>query len=207
MALLASAIADARQTPIANGPEYRDIQPSQALDKACRKCDQCPPIAQILRLAKRIVRCLNAFRTAFQPPKAGRHSRSVFQEGQEHAEVPPPPAGHIKKYSPTTNNPEAYYGLPQSVLYCHSCVISNQRPNSSVEFKHTRDSAKATIHLDDHGICDACRLAEEKQRTIDWKVATASCANCATSIARTTAATTASCQAPAARTASTPRMC
>ncbi len=53
----------------------------------------------------------------------------------------------MKKYTPTTNNPEAFYGLPQNVLYCHSCVISNQRPNSSVEFKHTRDSEKATIHL------------------------------------------------------------
>ena len=75
----------------------------------------------------------------------------------------------IKKYSPTTNNPEAYYGLPQSVLYCHSCVISNQRPNSAVEFEHTRDSKKATIHFDADGVCDACRLAEEKQRTIDWE--------------------------------------
>ena len=36
--------------------------------------------------------------------------------------------------------PEAYYGLPRDVRFCKRCVISNQRPNSAVEFQHTRDS-------------------------------------------------------------------
>ncbi len=63
---------------------------------------------------------------------------------------------------------EAYYGLPGKVRFCASCVISNQRPNSSVEFKHTRDSQKRTIGFDDEGVCDACRLAEEKHQRIDW---------------------------------------
>jgi len=61
----------------------------------------------------------------------------------------------------------ALYGLPRNVTFCRSCVISNQRPNSAPEYQHTKDSRKATIHLDDHGICDACRTAEEK-RAIDW---------------------------------------
>ena len=26
------------------------------------------------------------------------------------------------------------YGLPIDVLYCKKCVISNQRPNSTIEF-------------------------------------------------------------------------
>ncbi|HXU71384.1 MAG TPA: N-acetyl sugar amidotransferase [Polyangia bacterium] len=64
---------------------------------------------------------------------------------------------------------EAYYGLPRDVKFCKRCVISNQRPNSSVEFKHTRESKKATIGFDAEGICDACRLTENKRRTIDWK--------------------------------------
>jgi N-acetyl sugar amidotransferase len=62
---------------------------------------------------------------------------------------------------------EAYYGLPPDVRFCRRCVISNQRPNSAVEFKHTRDSKKATISFDADGICDACRVAETKAK-IDW---------------------------------------
>jgi len=38
-----------------------------------------------------------------------------------------------------------------------------------VEYAHTRQSVKKTIHLDDEGVCDACRLAEQKHdNTIDW---------------------------------------
>ncbi len=61
------------------------------------------------------------------------------------------------------------YGLPRDVHFCKRCVISNQRPNSAVEFKHTRDTRKATIAFDEEGVCDACRFAEQKQGTIDWK--------------------------------------
>ncbi|MCC6653092.1 MAG: N-acetyl sugar amidotransferase [Candidatus Eisenbacteria bacterium] len=62
---------------------------------------------------------------------------------------------------------EAYYGLPREVRFCTKCVISNQRPNSSVEFRHTRDSRKETIAFDQEGVCDACKVAERK-RGIDW---------------------------------------
>ncbi len=37
-------------------------------------------------------------------------------------------------------NPEALYGLPKDVLYCKKCVISNQRPNSAVEYQHTKNT-------------------------------------------------------------------
>jgi hypothetical protein len=67
------------------------------------------------------------------------------------------------------NDPRTKYGLPQEIAFCKRCVISNQRPNSAVEFKHTSDSKKKTIHLDDEGICDACRVAEEKRGIIDWR--------------------------------------
>lgn len=63
---------------------------------------------------------------------------------------------------------EVKYGLPGEVLFCKKCVISNQRPNSSVEFKHTRDSKKATIHFDENGVCDACNYAERKNAEVDW---------------------------------------
>jgi N-acetyl sugar amidotransferase len=64
-------------------------------------------------------------------------------------------------------NLEAYYGLPQEVKYCKRCVISNQRPASAVEFKHTIKSKKTTMNIDEEGICDACRTAEQKEQ-IDW---------------------------------------
>ncbi len=67
-----------------------------------------------------------------------------------------------------SEQPEALYGLPSEVKFCRRCVISNQRPNSAVEFRHTRDSKKATIGFDETGLCDACRLAEQKKGTIDW---------------------------------------
>ncbi len=63
---------------------------------------------------------------------------------------------------------EARYGLPQEVRFCRRCVMSNQRPCSSVEFKHTQDQRHRTLKFDDAGICDACRYAEQKER-IDWK--------------------------------------
>ena len=63
---------------------------------------------------------------------------------------------------------EAKYGLPADVEFCKSCVISNQRPNSAVEYNHTKDSKKTTINFDDEGICDACRFAERKASGINW---------------------------------------
>ncbi len=61
------------------------------------------------------------------------------------------------------------YGLPEKVIFCKKCVVSNQRPNSAVEYKHTKDSKKSTIHFNDDGICDACRFNEQK-KNIDWNL-------------------------------------
>ena len=35
-------------------------------------------------------------------------------------------------------DPSTKYGLPQEVVFCKRCVISNQRPNSAVEYKTAR---------------------------------------------------------------------
>jgi len=64
---------------------------------------------------------------------------------------------------------EVFYGLPKQVLFCKHCVISNQRPNSTVEFKHKKEEAKATIGFDENGVCDACRYQEAKMININWK--------------------------------------
>nr|WP_198333105.1 N-acetyl sugar amidotransferase [Legionella clemsonensis] len=60
------------------------------------------------------------------------------------------------------------YGLPRKVEFCKSCVISNQRPNSAVEYEHKKGSAKTTIHFNEQGICDACKAAERKRKIINW---------------------------------------
>lgn len=62
---------------------------------------------------------------------------------------------------------EAKYGLPTDIKFCSRCVISNQRPNSAVEYANKLDSKKDTIHFDADCVCDACRAAEEKEK-IDW---------------------------------------
>ena len=74
----------------------------------------------------------------------------------------------LKKYSPNNQSPEAFYGLPLEVKYCQQCVISNQRPNSTVEYNHAVSSRKKTITLDEYGICDACTYSNRKNKEIDW---------------------------------------
>jgi N-acetyl sugar amidotransferase len=44
------------------------------------------------------------------------------------------------------------YNLPEKVVFCKVCTISNQRPR---------------IRFDEHGVCSACNFAVEKQK-IDW---------------------------------------
>ena len=44
---------------------------------------------------------------------------------------------------------KALFGLPEQVVFCKRCVISNQRPNSTVEFKNVKDEEKATINFDE----------------------------------------------------------
>ena len=73
----------------------------------------------------------------------------------------------LTRFDPGSNAPDALYGLPQDVAFCTKCVISNQRPSSSIEFQHSRDEKKSTIQLDEDGICDACHFAERKME-IDW---------------------------------------
>jgi len=68
-----------------------------------------------------------------------------------------------------TKEIEVYYGLPREVRFCKKCVISNQRPNSEIEFKHNIKTKKKTINFDEEGVCDACRLSEIKEKEIDWK--------------------------------------
>ena len=64
---------------------------------------------------------------------------------------------------------KAFYGLPSEVKFCKKCVISNQRPNSTVEFNSNADEAKKVINFSEDGVCSACRYHEEKEQGIDWQ--------------------------------------
>jgi N-acetyl sugar amidotransferase len=63
----------------------------------------------------------------------------------------------------------AYFGLPAHVVFCRRCLMSNQRPSSFPEFKHTKDRKTPTLKIGEDGVCDACRWNEWKRsQKIDW---------------------------------------
>ena len=61
------------------------------------------------------------------------------------------------------------FGMPEKVKFCKKCIISNQRPGSSVEFKSSDPFNKTGISFEADGICSACKFHEEKERNIDWE--------------------------------------
>jgi N-acetyl sugar amidotransferase len=60
------------------------------------------------------------------------------------------------------------YELPTEVKFCKTCVMSNQRPGSVPEYRHTLHQKKPTLVIGEDGICDACRFAVLKD-TVDWE--------------------------------------
>ncbi len=75
---------------------------------------------------------------------------------------------NLTEFQTVGDSRAAKYGLPSDVMFCKKCIISNQRPNSAVEFAHTAKSKKQTIGFDEEHICDACRVAEKKA-SINWQ--------------------------------------
>ncbi len=63
---------------------------------------------------------------------------------------------------------EAKYGLPRDVVFCKSCVVSNQRATPSVVVLDRPDSVKSTIPFGEDGLCEACRVVARKD-DIDWR--------------------------------------
>ena len=74
----------------------------------------------------------------------------------------------MDQFRPDAVITEQKYGLPSNIEFCAKCGVSNQRPNSAVEFQHTEASKKETITFSEDGICDACRTADLKDE-IDWE--------------------------------------
>ncbi|MBK87064.1 MAG: LPS biosynthesis protein PseA [Flavobacteriaceae bacterium] len=78
------------------------------------------------------------------------------------------PLSNLKLFDNSLNKKEAFFGLPENIEFCKSCIISNQRPNSAIEHSHTIKTKKKTINFDKSGVCDACRQAQKKKK-INWK--------------------------------------
>ena len=58
---------------------------------------------------------------------------------------------------------KVFYGLPKKVLFCKKSLISNQRPNSSLEFLTTKNSQKKTIGFN-NGISDSWKYSRLKKK-------------------------------------------
>ena len=53
----------------------------------------------------------------------------------------------LTEYKSDNSKPHAKYGLPEDVQFCSICVESNQRPSTTVEYKHNKNSKKAQFNL------------------------------------------------------------
>ena len=60
------------------------------------------------------------------------------------------------------------YGLPEKVIFCKKCLMSNQQPYSVNETTHKKESKKNTMVIDDSLICEACKYSQIKNK-IDWQ--------------------------------------
>jgi N-acetyl sugar amidotransferase len=61
-----------------------------------------------------------------------------------------------------------FQNLPTRVKFCIKCVISNQRPSSTVELKNYSKSKKEVISFNKEEICSACQNHELTEK-INWK--------------------------------------
>lgn len=59
------------------------------------------------------------------------------------------------------------HGLPDQVIYCKRCVMSNQRPSSSPEHLK-KDTSIGTAAFGEDGVCHACLYSDYKKNQIDW---------------------------------------
>ena len=60
------------------------------------------------------------------------------------------------------------HGLPEKVVFCKKCCISNQRPSTKREFSKKTSQDTETVGFGEDGICDTCKWFEFK-KTIDWQ--------------------------------------
>ena len=60
------------------------------------------------------------------------------------------------------------YGLPEKIVHCSNCLMTNQKPHSINETKSTIKAKKEGMKIHDDGLCDACHYSNKKNLDIDW---------------------------------------
>jgi len=61
------------------------------------------------------------------------------------------------------------YSLPEDVIFCSKCVMSNQRPRSVVEFKSSNNQKSGLNINANSSVCDACDYNETKKKKLIGK--------------------------------------
>ena len=68
------------------------------------------------------------------------------------------------------SKPNVMHGLPEKVIFCKRCIMSNQRPSSSPELRKNSSDIE-TVHFNSDGVCHACLYSDLKEEIEDKKVA------------------------------------
>ena len=63
---------------------------------------------------------------------------------------------------------KTFYGFNKKVIYCKKCLVSNQRPTSTVEFRN-KGLNKETIKFNNEQVCSACQFQEIKDTKVNWE--------------------------------------
>jgi N-acetyl sugar amidotransferase len=62
---------------------------------------------------------------------------------------------------------QVLHGLPEKVIFCKRCCISNQRPSTKREFSKKSSQDTETVGFGEDGVCDTCKWFDYK-KTINW---------------------------------------
>ena len=60
------------------------------------------------------------------------------------------------------------FGLPEKVIHCKNCLMTNQKPFSVNESKNTPNKKKLGMEIHENGLCSACDYSFKKDKEIDW---------------------------------------
>ena len=64
---------------------------------------------------------------------------------------------------------KSLFGLPEKVIHCQNCLMTNQKPFSINETKNKAGSNKTGLQIHENGLCTACNYTKSKNTSIDWK--------------------------------------